>query len=160
MIYCINQPLEDYNCFVDGVEMGLYRSYRDRPALLAAVMLMTTAPFEYEVGSTIPCKDRIGSIDPAFEGYLADTLITCVGGKMIIGVLEVLDPYAFYEYLIGFDLSHLPIRKFYDTDQQLLQIIGARVGVWSEDCGFVGPLVDLAKDIQRQVNESKQRGYK
>ena len=160
MIYCINQPLEDYNCFVDGVEMGLYRSYRDRPALLAAVMLMTTAPFEYEAGSTIPCKDRIGSIDPAFEGYLADTLITSVGGKMIIGLLEMLDPYAFYEYLIGFDLSHLPIRKFYDTDQQLMQIIGARAGVWSEDCGFVGELVSLAKDIQRQVNESKQRGYK
>ena len=138
--------------------MGLYRTYKDRPALLAAVMLMTTAPFEYEAGSTIPCKDRIGSIDPTFEGYLADTLITCVGGKMIIGLLEMLDPYAFYEYLIGFDLSHLPIRKFYDTDQQLLQIIGARVGAYYTDMD--GPLVDLAEDIQRQVNESKQRGYK
>ena len=134
--YAINQPLEKYNTVINGVEVGLYNTYKDRPALMAAVFLMTAAPFTYEATSTVPEPLRAGALDPIVEGWLSDTLISCIGGKMVLTLLEFLDPLQFYEYLEGFDLSHLPIRKFYDSDENLRLIIRARVGAWSKHGWF------------------------
>lgn len=132
MIYCINQPLEKYNVTVGGMEMGLYNSYKDRPALMAAMFLMTHTPFEYEETSTIPETLRACVLREDIEGLLSDTLISCVGNKMVLTLLEFLNPLEFYEFLEGFDLSHLPIRKFYSSDENMRIIIRARVGAWLE----------------------------
>lgn len=140
MNYAINQPLEKYNTEVNGVEVGLYKSYKERPALMAAMFLMTTAPFHYESTSTIPAPLRAGALEPTIEGLLSDTLISVVGNKMILTLLELLDPYDTYQYLEGFDLSHLPIRKFYNTDENLRLIMRSRVGAWSKGEIFPGDM--------------------
>lgn len=131
MNYCIAQPIEKYSVNVNGIDVGLYQSYKDRPALLAAVLLMTTVPFQYESTSTVPGPLRGAKLEPYVEGLLADTLISCVGRKMVLTLLEYLSPLDFYNYLEGFDLSHLPIRKFYSSDENLRLIIRARVGAWA-----------------------------
>ena len=130
MIYCINQELDKYNVTVNGMEVGLYNTYKDRPALLAAVFIMTHVPFEYEHTSTIPAPLRGAKVDAVVEGLLSDTLISCLGNKMILTLLEFLTPLEFYEYILGFDLSSLPIRKFYDSDENFLLIVKARVFAW------------------------------
>lgn len=131
MEYAINQPLEDYNVTThDGMTLGLYETYKQRPALLGAVMLMTTAPTAFERGSIVPAGQRPARIEPTIEGYLSDTLISCVGGKMIITLMEFMNPQQFYEYLIGFNLSDLPIRKFYNSDENMRLIVKSRVGAW------------------------------
>lgn len=132
MEYAINQPLEKYNVTLpDGKILGLYETYKERPALLGAVMLMTTAPTAYEEGSLVPFGERPARIEPTIEGYLSDTLISCVGGKMVITLMEFMNPQEFFEYLIGFDLSGLPIRKFYHSDTNMRLIIKSRVGAWN-----------------------------
>ena len=147
MNYAINQSLEKYNTIVNGVEVGLYNTYKDRPALLAAIFLMTTAPFDYEKTSTIPAPLRAGGLEAGMEGLLSDTLIECVGNKMILTLLEFLSPYEFYQYLEGFSLDHLPIRRFYTSDSNLRLVIRSRVAVWLEYTGgVVGDNFRIAKE--------------
>lgn len=137
MKYAIGQDLSEYNTEVNGVEVGLYNTYKDRPALMAAVFFMTTSPFHYEKTSTIPGPLRAGALDPEMEGFLSDTLIDCVGNKMFLTLLEFLSPYEVYQYLEGFSLEHLPIRRFYTSDSNLRLIMRARVAVWLEYTGGV-----------------------
>lgn len=157
MNYCINQPLEKYNVEIEDMKLGIYNSYKERPALLAAVLLLTTAAFEYEEGSLIEPGNRIGSINADMEGYLADTLITNVGGKLVLALLEMLNPYQFLEFIKGFDLSHLPIRRFYQSDDDLRLVIMARVSVWfhAQD---VLPSMSLTQLKELKNAETKVRG--
>lgn len=54
MNYAIAQPIKKYSVKIQGLEIGLYQSYKERPALMASVFLMTVIPFQYEETSTVP----------------------------------------------------------------------------------------------------------
>lgn len=153
MIYCVNQALDAYNWGESTPVVGLYQTYKDRPALLAAIMLMTTVPFQYEAWSTVPKESAIGRLEPILEGYLADSLYHNVGGKLIVNLIDTLTPYEFLQYLSGFDLSGLPIRQFYTTDTQLRLIITARVSVWLRQ----NPVAGLPALVEIEFKRAEQQ---
>ena len=130
MEFCIEQKLEAYNWESDAGSFGIYETYKSRPALLAIVLLMTTTPFQYEYRSIVPPPKRFGNIEASVEGLLTDTLYSTIGGKMVMTLIQTLTPLEFLQYLDGFTLHHLPIRKFYNTDAGLLVVIQARVSAW------------------------------
>lgn len=130
MIYAINQDITQYGVTIQGQNLGPYHTYRDRPALLAAVMMMTDIPFFWEAGSPVPAEERPARLTTT-EAALIDTLYEPVGRRMIAGLLTDFDPWQFAEYLVGFPLYTLPFCKTgYCTPEQLALITMARAGAW------------------------------
>lgn len=130
MIYATNQDIKNYGVIIQGQKLGPYYNYKDRPALLAAVMLMTDIPFFWEFGSPVPVEDRPSKLTIT-ENALIDTLYEPIGRRMITGLLTDLDPWDFYSYLEGFPLYNLPFCKTgYCSPEQLRLMVKVRAGTW------------------------------
>ena len=130
MIYAINQNIAQYGVTIQSHNLGPYYNYRDRPALLAAVMMMTDIPFFWEEGSPVPVEERPSKLTRT-EAALIDTLYEPIGRRMVTGLLTDLDPWQFAEYLVGYPLYTLPFCKTgYCTPEQLLLMTKARAGAW------------------------------
>jgi hypothetical protein len=135
MQYCVGKGFSesDYKVEANGLTLGLWPTYKDRPGLFAAVCMMTTAPFEYEAGSLVPTLQRIGQLHQDQEGYLTDTLYTTVGGKLIMSMLRDMAPDEMFYFMGGFNLSHLPIVRFYKTVENLNMVMKARMWAYNNE---------------------------
>lgn len=131
MIYCTNQPLDNYDTITSLGLIGLNKTYGDRPALFAAVLLMTEVGFQWEHGSPIPEMDRFCALTPEIEGYLVDTLYYNLGGRLLTTIIGALTPWEMLQYLQGFPIYDMPLCKYYPP-KQVLRVVKARVGAWLE----------------------------
>lgn len=129
MIYCVTQPLENYNVILGGNTVGLYMTYGYYPPLLNLIFLTTLTPFGYEKGTEIEPGKRI--VQLLQEEKFFDTVDMSVGDKKVVKLLTQLSPIEFYDVIRGVDISHLPVCDYYSTGQEAVKmIVAARAVAW------------------------------
>jgi len=130
MIYCVTQPLENYNVTIEGETVGLYMTYGHHPPLLNLILLMTLTPFGYERGTEIEPRKRIVQLKE--EERFFNSLNMEVKDEKVSRIVSKLNPIEIYDDMKSVDLSHLPVCEYYKTGQEALKtIMAARAVAWA-----------------------------
>lgn len=147
MNLCITQPIEKYGTLLHGAQVGPYYRYRDRPALLAIILLTTTVPYFWEEGSPVDMMMRPDKVKERQEHLLSESLKHLVGGSILAYWIHELNPYQLMLFLEGFDLSDLPLCQEF-TPEQVRYTVKARAAAWlSSSYGAGIRLTMPAKDV-------------
>lgn len=133
MIYCTTKPLKDYDTTLLGRRIGLYSTYKERPAMLQMVMQITTAPYLWEAQG-VPDEAKPAAIAYEHEAVFSDTLYARLSKQspMIIGMLATMTPLEFYQYLkftTAAAIATLPICRHF-TVEQVITTAGGRAAAW------------------------------
>lgn len=130
LIYCITQPLENYNTKIMGIELGLWKNYANRPGVFALISLTTPLLYQWEKGSPVADEDKIVRLEAAAEAGMEAFLELEVEGWRVSQMLDrVKDPLEFFDKwrpeIVSLCLKH-PLY----TPSQVDMIMKARVLSW------------------------------
>ena len=133
LIYCITQPLEKYNQKVSGFTVGLWNSYKDKPALFSLISLMSPLLYQWEKKSPVPTMEKIVRLTPEDELACERYLDTAVEGIRISNMLEIAkNPLDFFVRFRP-ELIATAARHYCYTPTQLDMILKARVLSWMRE---------------------------
>lgn len=137
MIYCITQPMDQYNVTIGNETVGLDMTYGHHPPLLNLILLTTLTPFNYEQGTALEPAKRI--VQLVEEEKFVETLSMEVKSKKVSRLVSKLSPVEFYYYIREEDISHLPVCDYYADGQVALKMINAaRAVTWA--LNYRGPV--------------------
>ena len=143
MIFCLTKPKEEYVVEVQGLRIGPWPHYRNRPGIFSIMSIFTPILYQWEDGSPVPPMDRHYCFDENFGILVEQTLDTDVMGRSMLnwlgGIKTTTQLAAVFK---GVDLSHLPITKRYSTNNLNL-IMAARIASAE---GRVSDKIKIVKD--------------
>lgn len=154
MIYCITQPLEQYNTKLMNMELGIWKSYESRPGLFALISLTTPLLYQWEEGTPVQPIDRIVRLDPPDEKGLEQLLERDVHGVRVSRMLDAAkDPLEFFDKFRP-EVMSLPHPLY--TPSQIDLIMKARVLSWVKAHKLPGwnHFEELYKAEEKQVKEN------
>lgn len=162
LILCRAQGIEAYSFVECGVELGLWKSYRDRPALFSAITFFSPIPYQWEPYSPVPKMERITRLFPEAERLYSRALDADVGGYRLATLLGFNEtPIWFWQrYREIQPAPSLGLESLYGPGD-LLKILEARVYAWAAFSGRIGwgAAAGLRESIDNEVRLNSYGRY-
>lgn len=156
MIYCITQPLEQYNTKIMNFDMGLWKSYQNRPGIFALISLTTPLLYQWEEGSPVEPMDRIVRLEPGDEKKMEELLEADIHGLRLSQLLEKSqDPLEFFDKFRP-EVIALSVKHPFYTPSQVDRIMKARVLSWVKFHKIPGwnNFEELYKEEEKEVRDN------